>query len=87
MVLAFGSNPNPSTGNKLANLATSLLREEFDNLFAQKGAETVMRDYHTITNNPAQNGIIELEVFFINLPEFPDIIKIHGSECIPPNSS
>lgn len=84
MVLAFGSNPDPNVGNRLAAIVTSLLREEYKELFARERAEAVMRDYHTITSNPAENGLIELEVFFITLPTFPDVIKTYGAECTPP---
>lgn len=86
MVLTFGSNPDPNIGNRLAALANALLREEYEDLFARQRAEAVMRDYHTITTNPAQNGVIELEVFFITLPEFPDIIGTYGATCVPPQS-
>jgi hypothetical protein len=86
MVLAFGNNPNPNVGNRLAALANSLLKEEYKDLFDREGAEAVMRDYHTITSNPALSGIIDLEVYFLILPEFSDAIRTYEDECIPPEA-
>lgn len=85
MVLAFGNNPNPAIGERLAGLATGLLNQEYPDLFPQEsGRKTAIRNYHTITNNPGLNGVIELEIFFITLPDYPDIIETYGAKCEPP---
>ncbi len=85
MVLAFGNNPAPSVGERLAELATGLLNQEYPDLFPQEeGRRTAIRNYHHITTDPKLNGVIDLDVFFITLPEYPDILKTYGEKCTPP---
>lgn len=83
MVLAFGANPIPATGTKLAALATELLKQEYRGIFGQ----SAVRNYHTISSDPYVNGTIDLEVFFINLPGSSSVLETYGPECIPPLSS
>ncbi len=86
LVLAFGHNPTPAVGEELAKLATSLLTE-YSELFPQEeGRIALIRNYHDIRSrsDPRLNGRIDLEVFFLTLPDYPDVIKTYGAKCTPP---
>ncbi len=81
MVLATGSNPDASNGHKLAQSAINLLPLEFKSLF--EGA--VFKDYHNLSADDAsQNGVVELEVYYLDDPLFPVPNGLLGAICNAP---
>jgi hypothetical protein len=61
IVLTFGTSPVPAEGNRLAAEVNQLLLEEFPDMF--DGA--ALRSFHTIDADPANRGIVDLEVHFL----------------------
>lgn len=82
-LLAFGGNPLPARGEALAQTATELLRQLYPDLFSG----IPIRNYHTITTNPYENGIIELQTHFITQPGLLDVVTSYGEECVIPPAS
>lgn len=80
VVLAFGANPIPGNGNRLAEEATQLLESDFENLFNK----SVMRNFHTITGDPFANGSVDVEIYFLSRPGLPNPAEELGESCTPP---
>ncbi len=80
MVLATGYNPDVSSGHDLALRAMSLLKQEIPAPFAA----TVQKDYHALTVDPLLNGMITLEVYFVDDARVPALKSLLGGQCTPP---
>lgn len=82
IVLNFGGNPSPTTGNQLAGILSGVLRRELSTVFSP--TQTAFKDMHAAENHPLVNGTVETEVYFVSGPEFPlNAIKEFGSTCNP----
>ncbi|HZQ06613.1 MAG TPA: hypothetical protein VFD70_08540 [Anaerolineae bacterium] len=79
IALLFGTNPIPSVGNDMARAAETVLRQEFPRIFDG----TVSRTYHYISGDPAQNGDITAEIYFINQSGEAEVFTDQDSVCNP----
>jgi hypothetical protein len=79
VALIFGTNPDPSVGNTFAERADEVLRQVFPRIFEG----TVIKQYHSISNDPSQNGLIELEIYFINESSQGEVIGEDEPVCNP----
>lgn len=79
LVLATGYNPGVDNGHSLARRAMSLLQE-----IPGPFAGTVQKDYHGLTVDPLLNGMITLEVYFIDDARVPALKTLLGGQCTPP---
>lgn len=79
VAIVLGANPSPSVGNAMAEEADLILREEFPTIF--EGAVT--KPYHFISGDPAQNGDITAEIYFINASGETDLFSPEDSVCNP----
>jgi hypothetical protein len=79
VALILGTNPSPSVGNRFARLADETLRQQYPGIFE----ETFSKQFHFISGNPAQNGDIEVEVYFITQSGQDDPFTPADAVCNP----
>lgn len=79
VAIILGANPSPAVGNAMANEADALLREAFPRVFEG----TVTKPFHFISADPAQNGHITAEIYFINESGETDLFSPEDSVCNP----
>lgn len=79
VALIFGTNPNPTTGNVMAQETDTVLRQEFPRIFDG----TVSKNYHFISSSPSDNGAITVEIYFINASGSGEPFNPEENTCNP----
>ena len=83
LVLAYGGNPDPLRGEKIASEASSLLRSQFSKLFNDG---TVIKNFHDLQKDPTANGKIVLEIYLMRGGSSADFLPLKQNACVPPPS-